>query len=169
MMLNRLRTLRSLVTACGLTTLVLTINSAWFEPGVYVGYVASGGERFRTLEATLSDGYLTETYHPNRSHGHWSTQPDGWDLALVRGQPFPPNTRHWFAPPAVYRSGGSDGPSTRGELPMIYPVLLLVGWSAWLFMFRKSVAGRCCARCGYDLAALPSSTCPECGHRATPA
>jgi hypothetical protein len=75
----------------------------------------------------------------------------------------------------MWTSGGSwwvprfydDRPfAYRFDLPLIYPAVLMLGWSGLLYWNpgrrRRLVAG-CCVGCGYSLAGLDGGVCPECG------
>lgn len=75
----------------------------------------------------------------------------------------------WWDSPEFSQSGGSNGPGTRIELPLVYPAILMLIGSAWLFRAnRRKLHPGHCQSCNYNLAGLVHPTCPECGNERTP-
>lgn len=57
--------------------------------------------------------------------------------------------------------------ATLWDFSIVYPTLLMLGWSLWLVLGRRKLRGmdRVCAECGYPLEGLASDVCPECGEQ----
>lgn len=55
------------------------------------------------------------------------------------------------------------------QMPLVIPLAVLLAWTAWgWFRFHRRRTRHQCHACGYPRLGLHSSTCPECGHTASP-
>jgi hypothetical protein len=60
---------------------------------------------------------------------------------------------------------GRNRPIINSEIPLPYVAAPFAAFAVWLwFRDRRQDLGGC-PRCGYDVSAMPSGVCPECGAR----
>ena len=140
--------------------------SAWVGPRGQVEYVPERGstESRRMLMVHCVDGVLISNYFPQYSQMYFSSPEPGWDFSVSNSDsPWPRPVKWWRF---VYAQGGGSGGSySIVELPLVYPVVLMLGWS-WLLVWwrwkQRHRAGHC-AGCGCSLEGLTNDVCPECG------
>ena len=90
-----------------------------------------------------------------------------WDVDRI---PFElsPYSPPWWAMPVYVNTSNWRATHTYLEIPLVYPTVLMVGWSLWLIRKQRKLQQRligCCKECGYSLAGLASDVCPECGEK----
>ena len=109
---------------------------------------------------TLNPRYIS---HTDRSPDLWK-QRTGFQVGFTKAPPV--NSERWQGWWRVIYAK-SPGLVTFVQVPLIYPCMILVGWSLWLVRGRRKLRRRvgCCYECGYSLAGLESEVCPECGER----
>ena len=73
----------------------------------------------------------------------------------------------WHPIPRVHKSTLFGQTSQRVQFSLLYPTVLMLGWSLWLirerWKLRRPIG--CCRGCGYSLEGLTSDVCPECGEQ----
>ena len=73
----------------------------------------------------------------------------------------------WRPIPRVHKSTLFGKTSRNIGFSLLYPALLMFGWSLWLirgrWKLRRPIG--CCRVCGYLLEGLSSDMCPECGEK----
>lgn len=147
--------------------------SIWVEPTVVInGPTNRIGGPHRELEMNLSRARFMIMYHGSAS---WSTSftaspVSGSSIEYYRQRNlFPPMQSRWWERPMFSQSGGTNGPGTRIELPLVYPAILMLIWSVLLFRAnRRKHRPDHCPSCNYNLTGLVHPTCPECGNERTP-
>jgi hypothetical protein len=65
------------------------------------------------------------------------------------------------------RRMGDPSFATLWDFSIVYPTLLMLGWSLWLVQGQRKLRRGIgyCTGCGYSLVGLNSCVCPECGER----
>lgn len=58
---------------------------------------------------------------------------------------------------------GLGGRGLEIDIPLWAPLSLIAAGAAWLWRRPPAREPNACARCGYDLSAIPVGPCPECG------
>ena len=88
-------------------------------------------------------GWRVKVVHRFYGIGLWTPNGSWWKPKLLDDRPF----------------------AVRWDLPLLYPVVFMLGWSLWLVRGRRKLRRRvgCCSECGYSLDGLTSDVCPECG------
>lgn len=132
--------------------------------------------RQRDVMLQVSFGRLEIEYFPHSSpgcFGEWGEPGVSIYGDIDRVWRTPKNwwiqpTTHWWSLPSKGGGGSTSGPFDTLNLPMVYPAVLLLGWSLWLAPFWKwwkhiRLEGVECQQCGYSLEGLDSDVCPECG------
>ena len=114
---------------------------------------------------TMNPRYI---FHSDRSPALWQ-QRSGVQVGFTKDPPV--NSERWQGWWRVVYAK-SPGLVTFVQVPLIYPSLILAGWSFWLIRGRRQLRRRqlrrrvgCCAECGYSLDGLASDVCPECGEK----
>ncbi len=72
----------------------------------------------------------------------------------------------WWKRPFRFAYGNGRVLNGQGlDVPLVYPAVVMVVWSGWLYMGQRKKRRRagCCAECGYSLEGLGGGVCPECG------
>ena len=73
------------------------------------------------------------------------------------------------APSAHWRIRGSTVPGSRWVVvPLWLPFVLVVGATAFLWLFDRRIPVGLCISCRYDLTGNTTGICPECGAHAPP-
>ncbi len=158
------------VWVCTGLVLILIPVSVWAASGVGFQLAKSGQPYYpHRVDVGVSRYRVVVQYYSSyRLHeGFSSGDPliSGATVEWMDYRPFPPVISEWWAFPSYSTGGGSSGPMKRFEISLVYPSLLMVGWSLWLVrgVRRRRFVEGCCVECGYCLEGLGGGVCPECG------
>ena len=158
------------VWVCTGLMVVLFILSGWYGLYLAVFYTADSGKPNQSVaaiscergrlgfefgHATSTDLGLEALWFPGiRSR---------WDIDRIPFELSPYNPP-WWDMPVYYNTRFRRNTHTYLEIPLVYPAVLMFGWSLWLVRSRLKLSrAGCCTQCGYSLDGLPSDVCPECG------
>lgn len=161
------RVMRWGVYGCTLLFCVLTLFGSFTEFGCTL-YFVQDGQTYGYPQVDLGVGRsrIVVDYSPNHSIGTFGDIPTpGLHAYWNEYGPFPPVQDSRFVPINFSEGGGSAGQFTRIGISMMYPAVLLLVISILLRLMMGRPVGSThpCSNCGYALAGLTTTTCPECG------
>ena len=151
---------------CALMLLILVTLSIWVEPEI--GWRGWGGPD------QAREFYIVSISNTRALVRHNAKPAYGMDCFGVLPAPDPISVRfipkyttlNWsvLARP-VWISINAMGPTDLFGIPLIYPTVMMLGWSIWLVRGRQKLRNQvgCCIDCGYSLEGLNGDVCPECG------
>lgn len=160
------RVMRWGVYGCTLALLAMLVLSIWLEPYATFEYMPTANQRrSRTFTGfELHQGVLKLARTPDYRQMYFSMPDPGWHSSFGRGRvSFVPAQYMWYGLPSVNHSNGSRGSTAELVIPLVWPMVILVGLGLYLRVRGCKSKRAGCASCGYPLADLPTNTCPECG------
>ncbi len=120
------------------------VGVVWSSVSVWYNYEPEKSLIELYLDESIRTGY---NLHHDSIKGRWKS-PNVWRLI-----------------PRVHKSTLFGQTSQQVQFSLLYPTVLMLGWSLWLVRGRWKLRWPigCCRVCGYSLEGLASDVCPECG------
>jgi len=144
---------------------VLLFVSIFVPRSLHLSHVGIPPQSIATgLRVDLAESRIAIVYFP--PHDSEGELASGWEMSVRPPPWYAVMSRRWWSL-ALWdrRPFLNDGHDI--EIPLVYPAVLMLGWSLWLMRGRRKLRSRvgCCSECGYSLDGLESDVCPECGEQ----
>lgn len=157
------------VWGCAVLVSLLAVSSIWLRVGIGIQIpdVRRAYEPRRVLIGVSNTHLWVQDYSRYSLRvGFSGGQPHtkGLRVEALNRDEFPEARFMDVLLPAAVHGGESRGSYQRYSFPLVYPMIVLLGWSLLLIYGchkRKGVG--CCCACGYSLVGLDGVVCPECG------
>ncbi len=155
--------------ASTLAIIALTVASMFTGFWIEIAYeYADDAQTMSRASIEINETRIWVDYHP-RQRQPWRDLPDPGFRVSATSIDYSSAVidSHWWTGIQRWWGGSITGTSRGWSVPLVYPAVLMLGWSLLLVWIRRKQwhrVGRC-SDCGYSLEGLNGKVCPECGEK----